>query len=379
VLPGANGERQLNETSWTIPSVGDQGALSTGLHAGLAPTRPPSLEPAPPAILNLHVSGAVTATFSAPDSRRRCVPLTTDITSASRSRPRARSRSLADQLASLAGRLTDRDRSILRLVHEHRVFTTHQLAEVFFGSLDRAEHRLKQLTDAHVLARFRLHTRHGEGSAPYHYVLGPAGAGVLAAEQDTDVRRLGYRRDRALEVAHSQRLGHLVGVNGFFTALAGNARQRRRGGAMLAVWWSERRCHDRWGQIVRPDGYGRWREHGTEVDFFLEYDRGTEPLDRLAAKLAGYQDLAAATEIATPVLFWLPATGRESTVRQVLASAAGWGAVRFLVATASPALGHSPAEAVWLPLGCTQARRHLIDLANPDLSATRADPGSARL
>jgi predicted HTH transcriptional regulator len=74
---------------------------------------------------------------------------------------------LADQIASLAGRLTDRDRSILRLVHEHRVFTTHQLAEVFFGSLDRAEHRLRQLTDAHVLARFRLHTRHGEGSAPY--------------------------------------------------------------------------------------------------------------------------------------------------------------------------------------------------------------------
>jgi Replication-relaxation len=286
---------------------------------------------------------------------------------------------LADQIASLAGRLTDRDRSILHLVHEHRVFTTHQLAEVFFCSLDRAEHRLKQLTDAHVLARFRLHTGHGEGSAPYHYVLGPAGAGVLAAEQDTDVRRLGYRSDRALEVAHSQRLGHLVGVNGFFTALAANARQRRRGSAVLAVWWSERRCRDLWGQIVRPDGYGRWREHGTEVDFFPGYDRGTEPLDRLAAKLAGYQDLAAATELATPVLFWLPTAGREATVRQVLAGAAGWGAVRFLVVTASPVLGHSPVEAVWLQLGRTQARRRLIDLVNPDLSGTRADPGSAGL
>jgi hypothetical protein len=130
---------------------------------------------------------------------------------------------------------------------------------------------------------------------------------------------------------------------------------------------------------VRPDGYGRWREHGTEVDFFLEYDRGTEPLDRLAAKLAGYQDLAAATEIATPVLFWLPTGGREATVRQALAGAARWGPVRFLVVTASPALAHSPAEAVWQPLGCTQARRRLIDLADPDLSATRADPGSARL
>ena len=245
--------------------------------------------------------------------------------------------------------------------------------------LDRAEHRLKQLTDARVLARFRPHTRHGEGSAPYHYVLGPAGAGVLAAEQDTDVRRLGYRRDRALEVAYSQRLAHLVGVNGFFTALAANACQRRRGGAVLAAWWSERRCRERWGQVVRPDSYGRWREHRAEVDFFLEYDRGTEPLDRLAAKLAGYQDLAAATEIATPVLFWLPTAGREATVRQGLAGAAGWGVVGFLVATASPALGHSPAEAVWLPLGCTDGRRRLIDLADLDLSVTRADPGAAHL
>jgi hypothetical protein len=70
------------------------------------------------------------------------------------------------------------------------------------------------------------------------------------------------------------------------------------------------------GHVVRPDGYGRWREHDREVDFFLEYDRGTEPLDRLAAKLAGYQQLADATQIATPVLFWLPTTGREATVRQ---------------------------------------------------------------
>jgi hypothetical protein len=363
------------------PSVGGQGASVYQSVRGSGADPPAELRagalhhPQPPGQRRCHRH------VQRPDSRRRCAPLTTNTTSASPPRPRTRahSRSLADQLANLVGRLTHRDRSILRLVHEHRVFTTHQLAEVFFGSLDRAEHRLKQLTDAHVLARFRPHTRHGEGSAPYYYVLGPAGAGVLAAEQNTDVRRLGYRRDTALELAHSQRLGHLVGVNGFFTALAANARQGRRGGALLAAWWSERRCRDRWGQLVRPDGYGRWREHSAEVDFFLEYDRGTEPLDRLAAKLAGYQDLAAATEIATPVLFWLPTAGREATVRQGLASTAGWGAVRFLVATASAALGHSPAEAVWLPLGCADARCRLIDLADPGLSATRADPGSARL
>jgi len=110
-------------------------------------------------------------------------------------------------------------------VEEHRVFTTHQLAEVFFDSLDRAEDRLEQLTDQGVLARFRPHRRHGEGSAPYHYVLGPAGAAVLAAEQDIGPRTIvpGGQGPRDCRQPH---LGHLVGVNGCFASLAAHATQR---------------------------------------------------------------------------------------------------------------------------------------------------------
>jgi hypothetical protein len=114
---------------------------------------------------------------------------------------------------------------------------------------------------------------------------------------------------------------------------------------------------------VRPDGYGRWRLGDREVDFFLEYDRGTEPTDRLAAKLAAYQELVDASEIPTPVLFWLPTPGREASVRQALAGAGRWGRVRFPVASASPALGLDPAEAAWLRLGDTWPRRRLIELA----------------
>jgi protein involved in plasmid replication-relaxation len=307
-------------------------------------------------------------------------------TSNSREHPRPRTRrggpsrrgSVADQLAALAGRLTDRDRAILRLVGEHRVFTTGQLAQVYFHSQDRAEHRLRELSDARVLVRFRPHTRHGEGSAPYHYVLGPLGAAVLAAEQGIDLRRVSYRPDKALAIAHSQRLAHLVGVNGFFTALAGYARQQRAQGARLAVWWSERRCHDHWGRMVRPDGYGRWREGDREVDFFLEYDRGTEPLERLAAKLAGYRELADATEIPTPVLLWLPSSRREATVRHALGGGTRPGRVPFLVATASPALALGPAEAAWLPLGQSWPRRRLIDLADVDHNTGEASPAPAR-
>jgi Replication-relaxation len=215
-----------------------------------------------------------------------------------------------------------------------------------------------------VLARFRPHSRHGEGSAPYHYVLGSAGAAVLAAQDGIEPRRLAYRTDKALEIAHSQRLRHTVGVNGFFATLAAYARHRRPGRAALVAWWSERRCNARWGQIVRPDGYGHWREGGREVDFFLEYDRGTEPLDRLAAKLYAYHELADGSKIATPVLFWLPSSAREATVRQALAAHGRWHRVRFLVATASPTLALSPAEAAWLPLGETWPRRRLVELGD---------------
>jgi hypothetical protein len=129
---------------------------------------------------------------------------------------------------------------------------------------------------------------------------------------------------------------------------------------------------------VRPDGYGRWQEHGREVDFFLEYDRGTEPLQRLTAKLIAYGELADATEIPTPVLLWLPSSGREASVRQVLGGQTRWAGVPFLVATASAALGRGPAEQVWLPLGQTRPRRRLIDLADVGPTTGEASPWSVR-
>ncbi len=275
-------------------------------------------------------------------------------------------------------------------MHEHRCFTTHQLAAILFDSLDRAEHRLRQLTQQRALERFRPQLDYGEGSAPFHYVLGPAGAAVLAAEQGIEVRQLQptYRRETALALAYSQRLAHTVGINGFFCDLLAYARQTgpyrprknahrathkgasnasRAAQAALTAWWSEWRCHTRWGRIVRPDGYGRWRDHGREVDFFFEYDLGTETLDRLGAKLSSYRDLAVASEINTPLLFWLPTSGREATVREALRDAIRhpWddlGPPRFLIATATPTLGRGPAENAWLSLGETFPRRRLAEL-----------------
>jgi hypothetical protein len=203
-----------------------------------------------------------------------------------------------------------------------------------------------------VVDRFRPH--HTPGSAPYHYVLGLLGAALLAAQRDQEPAKLGYRRDRTLALAHSQRLQHLLGVNGFFTALAATA--RRHPDAALEVWWSEQRCTQQWGQLVRPDGYGRWREHQQRVDFFLEYDRGSEPLRRLAGKLPGYLELVHATGIATPLLLWLPTPTREAAARRALA---GTG---LPVATATSHPDHTPAGPLWLPLHHHGPRRRLIEV-----------------
>jgi Replication-relaxation len=257
-------------------------------------------------------------------------------------------------LALLASRLTDRDHRLCRLLHEHRVLTTSQLRELAFGSLNVAQHRLVALARLGVLERFRPVWPHGGGSAPWHYVLGPAGAAVLAAEQASTPAQLSYRRDRVLAIAYSQRLGHQIGVNGFFTALA--ARARRHPDGELLAWLSERACAERWGHVVRPDGYGRWRDPDGEVDFFLEYDTGTEPLDRLLAKVDAYAELATATEIDTPVLLWLPGPGREAALHQTL------GRPQVTLATAAARLAGHPAGRVWLVAGEAGPRRTLASL-----------------
>src|SRR6266536_174698 len=95
-----------------------------------------------------------------------------------------RPRLTLELLTRLAGRLTPRDRWLLRMLHEHRVLTTVQITQLAFGAHTTAAHR------------------------------------ITTAE-------LGYRRDRALAIFHSATLAHTVGVNGFFTALTAYARASR--------------------------------------------------------------------------------------------------------------------------------------------------------
>lgn len=264
------------------------------------------------------------------------------------------------RLGALANRLTERDRRLCELVWEHLVLTTLQCQELEFRSANAAQHRLLELARMEVLDRFRPAVVVGVGSTEWHYVLGPMGAAVLAARHQTTVRKLGYRREDALGIAHSPRLAHTVGVNGFFTALVAHARRHK--GAALRTWWSERRCRERWGQIVRPDGYGQWQVGARRVDFFVEYDRGTEGMDRLVEKIAdGYEVLAEASGIATPVLFWLPDPRREDAFYRHIQRELGTPEVPVATATSS----YHPAAEVWRLLPDRDRRCSLVELPTP--------------
>jgi hypothetical protein len=300
-------------------------------------------------------------------------------------RPTPRTANTADHQAVLAWRLTPRDRWIIRMLHEHRVLTSHQITALAFPSFRSGRMRLRELYLWGVVDRFQPFV--SVGTAPMHYVLAPAGAAVLAAEDGLDVKELGYRHDRAFGVAHSLRLAHTVGVNEWFTALVDRARHTTNTTdpsdpaehTALSAWWAEARCARHFGDLIKPDAYGRWTVHGREVEFFLEYDFGTEVLGKLASKLAGYHALAEATGITTPVLVWLPTARREATARRLLHRA--WRALdnphTVPIATAAaellnPHAAHpSPADPVWLPL--TTAPASPIDGPVSDSVSTRRE------
>ncbi|MDF5758440.1 replication-relaxation family protein [Spongiactinospora sp. TRM90649] len=259
-------------------------------------------------------------------------------------------------MASLATLLTGRDRSLLRLVWDHTVLTGHQLTRIAFNDPTTARHRLLKLHRLGVLDRFR--PKPPLGTAPWHYVLGEPGAAVLATEDGIGLREFGYRRDRTMAIAFSQRLAHTVGTNEVFARLYGNARQSD--GCRLSTWWPEARCAAQWGKHARPDAYARWTENGRPLDFFLEYDTGTETLDRVAAKLHGYAALASATGITTPVLFLTSSTRREANLHARLQMCAAQAGVPCATAVRSPA----PEGAIWLPHNRREGRLRLAELAD---------------
>lgn len=264
-------------------------------------------------------------------------------------------------MARFAGRATPRDYAILDALHTHRVLTTHQAAALFFDSPDsrRARTRLLQLYRLSAVNRFRPTT--GVGSAPWHWILAPVGAHALAHRRGIPFARLRWRHDHALAIAHSTRLSHTTGTTDCLVAFTLAARAIPD--AHVETWWGETRCAAEWGRHIRPDAYLRWRERGTVVDAFIEYDTGTEPLARVAAKLPGYAALAHTSAITTPLLLITSGSARERHLADHLAPAAP-DTVPVHLTTTRQLRDPGPAMAIWRS-AADPGRRRLADLTAP--------------
>jgi hypothetical protein len=284
-------------------------------------------------------------------------------------RPSLREAASAAHQARISRCLQARDRWLGAMLHEHKILTSHQITALAWPSARAANLRLLTLYRWRIVDRFQPFR--SRGSAPMHYVLDVAGAAALAHQHGIEPARLGYRREREIGRAHSLRLAHTIGVNEVMAGLA--ARGRQAGDGELVAWWSEERCAHHFGEHVRPDAYGRWAQAGREIEWFLEFDCGTEALPVLASKLTAYQRLAASSGIRTPVLFTFPTTRRETTARDTLAVA-----LRELrptglipIATATLSAGHA-----WLPLTSAPSRRLALTELAGLWPAPAADPAA---
>ncbi|WP_174546363.1 replication-relaxation family protein [Nocardiopsis dassonvillei] len=219
-------------------------------------------------------------------------------------------------LIHLAPRITSRDRQILAGLWEHRVMTTHHLHRIYFPDAGprRARSRLLTLYRYGVLNRFRRHAH--DRNAPDHWVLTPTGAVLLALHQGKEPDALKFRADRALAVAHSPQLDHMLGLAQTRGDFLDSARQC---GAQVEQWLGERECERRYGYDVRPDAQVRWNQEGVRLTAFVEYDTGSESLTQLKNKMRGYKRLTRYRTPAAVVLFALHSTEREKNAAQKLA------------------------------------------------------------
>ncbi len=313
----------------------------------MATRRPPRLPPA-----GDHFSTADTTSDVVGSVSSSSAPVSPLLTQSSTS---TRSTSGSGVLPAQA-HLTNRDRDIADWLDRHGVLTTTQITAAFFTSPVTAAHRLAKLRALGLVDRFHRTLPRG-GFGPWHWVLGPLGAEITAAARDEAPPTAPALRRRHARLADSSHLAHLLGTNQFFIDLHTHARHSG-GTTQLLLWWSEADSAKQFRHPIRADGHALWREAGTTMGLFLEYDTaGAENLARLVKKLDNYDLLASDGGPAYPVLFWLHSHARETHLQQILADRRP-GLVPVATGVHTP--GTTPAGRVWQLAGDPQPRRRRL-------------------
>jgi len=241
-----------------------------------------------------------------------------------RDQPNNASQRLTQQdTTELVRTLTNRDIAILTALSDYRYLDRDQVQQLFFPSRRVSQRRIKWLKDHGLLYRWMMIEPPGWTRLHSLLLLSPRGARVLAACLGQDARLLVRLSQDARD--HCFNVGHDLGANAFFVALA--ICSRRVPGEGLYHWVGEDRCR----RLLRedagrrhapaPDGWGRYLVPGREITFFLEWDRGTESVERLRRKSANYVRYFENRREANyaHVLFVFPSSSKEAAFHRSLA------------------------------------------------------------
>jgi len=193
-------------------------------------------------------------------------------------------------------RVTDRDLEVFRFVEDYQVLSTSQFRKLLFPSLSRTQKRLRALSDAGLIRRFKRAVMFGTGSAEDLWL--PTKKGIqLANSYHTRAKSNGvgsYRRGSYSELF----LDHTLARNQFRVDLEVAVRQTsgatsmkwRQGSEISVSVYGVIGNPPRLDRVTLvPDGLMDLQSSGSGTSFAVEIDRGTCTLGRLCKKLEFYR------------------------------------------------------------------------------------------
>ncbi len=234
-------------------------------------------------------------------------------------------RSMAKRTSDVAAAtsLDERERAALLALAEHKIFATDQILVMFCGSDRTAQRVLFDLREAGLIDSFEWRSK-GKRDPDRHH-LTPKGLKLAATLRGCRVAELG--KVPTTEAAAKALMPHRRGVNRFFSDLV--ALTLERPGYGLETWRDEHKLKTPSGE-VQPDSFGRLLHPGGAVEFYFEYDLGTEHRSVLIDKFARYQRIASTWDPLDgksfpSVLFVCPKDARElELLRCAMRGVAHW-------------------------------------------------------
>jgi len=247
--------------------------------------------------------------------------------------------------------MTERDREIVWLLYRQKILTTDQLRLLFFSSLRRCQDRLLWLHRHRVIDRFYPAGPFSLGKPQAHWLLDEVGAYLVAARLGIERKRLPW--DRQQDFHEHAQLAHRLECNALVCSVI--AASLLVDGVWVGTW--ELGCEAikrHWPnpgyELVRPDASFTLSTPYGLVVIALEWDRATEPMATLLAKIKRYDSTleSAHAQRMNNVCFVVPSERRaERLLAEGRQEAKHVPEARFWVTTTARLRRNGPLGEVW--------------------------------